>query len=60
MGAHDFKLNKVPFSALKSVKINVSRSVVPKPDLGSIKLQLLCSKYVIDYNELHQILKVIN
>ena len=26
MGAHDFKLNKVPFSALKSVNINVSRS----------------------------------
>ena len=26
MGAHDFKLKKVPFSALKSVNINVSRS----------------------------------
>ena len=26
MGAHDFKLNKVPFSALKLVNINVSRS----------------------------------
>ena len=25
MGAHDFKLNKVPFFALKSVNINVSR-----------------------------------
>ena len=25
MGAHDFKLNKVPFSGLKSVNINVSK-----------------------------------
>ena len=30
MGTHDFKLNKVPFSALKSVNVNVSRSAVPK------------------------------
>ena len=30
MGAHDFKLNKVPFSAEKSVNINVSRSAAPK------------------------------
>ena len=30
MCAHDFKLNNVPFSALKSVKINVSRSAAPK------------------------------
>ena len=30
MGAHDFKLNKVPFSALKSVNISVSRSAAPK------------------------------
>ena len=30
MGAHDFKLNNVPFSALKSVNINVSRSAAPK------------------------------
>ena len=30
MGAHDFKLNKVPLPALKSVNINVSRSAVPK------------------------------
>ena len=29
MGAHDFKLNKVPFSALKSVNIYVSRSAAP-------------------------------
>ena len=30
MGAHDFKLNKVPFSALKSVNFNVSRYAAPK------------------------------
>ena len=30
IGAHDFKLNKVPFPALKSVNINVSRSAAPK------------------------------
>ena len=30
MGAHGFKLNKVSFSALKSVTINVSRPVAPK------------------------------
>ena len=30
MGAHDLKLNKVPFSAQKSVNINVSRSAAPK------------------------------
>ena len=30
MGAHDFKLNNVPFYALKSVNINVSRSAAPK------------------------------
>ena len=30
MGAHDFKLNKVPLFALKSVNINVSLSVAPK------------------------------
>ena len=29
-GPHDFKLNKVPFSALKSVNINVSRYAAPK------------------------------
>ena len=33
MGAHDFKLNKVPFLALKSVNINVSRSAAPKQAL---------------------------
>ena len=30
MAAHDFKLNKVPFSAPKSVNIKVSRSAAPK------------------------------
>ena len=30
IGAHDFKLNKVPFFALKSVNINVSRFAAPK------------------------------
>ena len=29
MGDHDFKLNKVPFPALKSVNINVSMSAAP-------------------------------
>ena len=29
-GSHLNKLNKVPFSALKSVNINVSRSAAPK------------------------------
>ena len=30
MGADDFKLNKVPLFALKSVNINVSRSAAPE------------------------------
>ena len=30
MGAHDFKLKKVPFPTLKKVNINVSRSATPK------------------------------
>ena len=30
MGTHVFKLNKVPFSAPKSVNINISRSAAPK------------------------------
>ena len=29
MGAHDFKLKKVPFPTLKKVNINVSRSAAP-------------------------------
>ena len=39
MGAHDFKLNKVPLFALESVNINVSLSAAPK--------QLLCQQPVI-------------
>ena len=34
-GVHDFKLKKVPFSALKSVIINVSRSAAPNLALVS-------------------------
>ena len=30
MGAHDFKLKKVPFPTLKKVNIIVSRSAAPK------------------------------
>ena len=30
MGAHDFKLNKVPLFSHKSVNINVSLSAAPK------------------------------
>ena len=30
MGAHDFKLNKVPLFSYKKVNINVSLSVAPK------------------------------
>ena len=44
-GAHDFKLNKVPFPALKSVNINVSRSVAPKQAL------VPASRYYCDVNE---------
>ena len=33
MGAHDFKLNKVPLFALKSVNINVSLSAALKQAL---------------------------
>ena len=44
MGAHDFKLNKVPFSARKSVNINVSRSVAPKLAL------VPASRYYCDVN----------
>ena len=36
MGAHDFKLNKVPFSALKSVNINVSTSTASKLALVAV------------------------
>ena len=47
MGAHDFKLNKVPFSSLKSVNINVSRSVFPETSSCASKLLLLRCKLVI-------------
>ena len=47
MGAHDFKLNKVPFSALKSVNINVSRSAAPKLAL------VPASRYNCDVKEAH-------
>ena len=33
MGANDFKLNKVPLFALKSVNINASLSAAPKLSL---------------------------
>ena len=33
MGAHDFKLNKVPLFSLKTVNINVLLSVAPKQAL---------------------------
>ena len=35
MGAHDFKLNKVPLFARNPVNINVSRSAAPKLALVS-------------------------
>ena len=44
MGAHDFKLNKVPLVALKSVNINVSLSAAPKLAL------VLASRYYYDVN----------
>ena len=45
MGAYDFKLNKVPFSALKSVNINVSRS-------AALKLALMpASRYNCDIKD---------
>ena len=45
MGAHDFELNKVPFSVLKSVNVNVSRSAVPKLALVPV------SRYKCDVKE---------
>ena len=45
MGAHDFKLNKVPFPALKPVNIMVSRSAAPKQAL------LPASRYNCDVKE---------
>ena len=43
--AHYFKLNKVPFPALKSVNINVSRYVAPKLALVPV------SRYYCDVKE---------
>ena len=44
MGAHDFKLIKVPIFALKSGNINVSLSAAPKVALVS------ASRYYCDVN----------
>ena len=44
MGAHDFKLIKVPLFALKSVNINVSMSAAPKLALEPL------SRYNCDVN----------
>ena len=44
MGDHDFKLNKVPFPALISVNINVSRSAAPSLAL------VPASRYYCDVN----------
>ena len=40
MGAHDLKLKKVPFFALKSVNINVLMSAAPKLALVSVIVHL--------------------
>ena len=45
IGAHDFKLNKVSFPALKSVNINDPRSAAPKLAL------VPASRYNCDVNE---------
>ena len=44
MGAHDFKLNKVPLFARKSVNINVPLSAAPKLVL------VPASRYYCDVN----------
>ena len=44
MGAHDFKIIKVPLFALKSVNINVSLSAAPKLAL------VPTSRYYCDVN----------
>ena len=44
MGAHDFKLNKVPLFALNSVNINLSPSAAPKLSLVPV------SRYYCDVN----------
>ena len=53
MGAHDFKLNKVPLFALKSVNINVSLSAAPKLAL------VPASRYYCDVNwSYHNVMSV--
>ena len=47
MGADDFKLNKVPLFALKSVNINVSLSAAPKLALVPASRLILQCKLVI-------------
>ena len=47
MGAHDFKLNKVPLFSRKTVNINVSLSVAPKLAL------VPASRYYCDVNWSH-------
>ena len=52
MGAHDFKVNKVPFFALKSVNINVSMSAAPKLGLVPVSLyycDVLCKLVIPQY-----------
>ena len=44
MGAHDFKLNKVPLFPLRSMNINVSLSAAPKLAL------VPASRYYCDVN----------
>ena len=44
MGAHDFKLKKVPFPTLKKVNINVSRSA--SPELALVP----ASRYICNVN----------
>ena len=44
MGAHDFKLNKVPLFSRKSVNINVSLAAAPKVAL------VPASRYSCDVN----------
>ena len=48
MGAHDFKLNKVPLFSQKTVNINVSLSVAPKLAL------VPASRYYCDVNWSYQ------
>ena len=56
MGAHDFKLNKVPLFAVKSVNINVSLFAVKSVNINvslsaAPKLALvLASRYYCDVN----------